>query len=727
MYKKQKNKNVFRYLRIFITKNLVIAFMLVALIGNTQVLYLKNKYLKIYKDDKSIISAMAVVVKGPSEGEYNYKYTVKARTGKYKNKKFIVYINKKNKKLLEYGDLVEIKGEYSAPEVARNYKGFDYSQYLKTLNIYGTIKVEEAKIINKNQLSPILISINNIKEKMIDNANRNMPKRTANLLLGILIGERDNIQEDIIESFRTANLSHILAVSGAHTSYIILGITYLISKSKTPKRIGYIITIIILLIFIIITGASYSVVRACIMAIVVIGAKICYRKENFFTSICISLIIILIQNPFAINDIGLKLSFMGTAGIVIFNKSITNFFIKLKIKQKIAEALSVTFSAQLMIMPITILNFNTISLTFFISNILASPLLGIIIIFGFISIFISSILNPISKILFLILHIFLELLILVSKVTEKIPGSSILVKTPNILFAIVYYILILFFNYFFVIKQNPTRRFHKKIIKIITIKNIKNTVKVIVVVFLIMLLLTRIVRIINPTLKIYFIDVGQGDSTLIVTPKNKKILIDGGEGKTNVLFQYLLDRRINKIDYIIISHFDSDHCNGLIEIIEKMRVENIVMSKQSKESEEYKKILEIIKQKNIKVSSVKAEDKIIIEKNLYIKILNPAEKFEFQDLNNNAIVAKLVYKNFSMLFTGDIEKAEESLAKKYKNELKSTILKVAHHGSKTSTSEEFLKYVEPQIALIGVGKNNEFGHPNQITIERLKSIRSQNI
>ncbi len=701
--------------------------MLVALIGNTQVLYLKNKYLEIYKDDKSIISATAVVIKGPSEGEYNYKYTVKARTGKYKNKKFIVYINKKNKKLLEYGDLIEIKGEYSAPEVARNYKGFDYSQYLKTLNIYGTIKVEESKIINKNQLSPILISINNIKEKMIDNANRNMPKRTANLLLGILIGERDNIQEDIIESFRTANLSHILAVSGAHTSYIILGITYLISKSKTPKRIGYIITIINLLIFIIITGASYSVVRACIMAIVVIGAKICYRKENFFTSICISLIIILIQNPFAINDIGLKLSFMGTAGIVIFNKSITNFFIKLKIKQKIAEALSVTFSAQLMIMPITILNFNTISLTFFISNILASPLLGIIIIFGFISIFISSILNPISKILFLILHIFLELLILVSKVTEKIPGSSILVKTPNILFAIVYYILILFFNYFFVIKQNPTRRFHKKIIKIITIKNIKNAFKVIAVVFLIMLVLTRIVRIINPTLKIYFIDVGQGDSTLIVTPKNKKILIDGGEGKTNVLFQYLLDRRINKIDYIIISHFDSDHCNGLIEIIEKMRVENIVMSKQSKESEEYKKILEIIKQKNIKVSSVKAEDKIIIEKNLYTKILNPAEKFEFQDLNNNAIVAKLVYKNFSMLFTGDIEKAEGNLAKKYKNELKSTILKVAHHGSKTSTSEEFLKYVEPQIALIGVGENNKFGHPNQITIEKLKNIRSQNI
>ena len=133
--------------------------MLVALIGNTQVLYLKNKYLEIYKDDKSIISATAVVIKGPSEGEYNYKYTVKARTGKYKNKKFIVYINKKNKKLLEYGDLIEIKGDYSAPEVARNYKGFDYSQYLKTLN--KTFTYKEQFFIDKliHNLNDIITTI----------------------------------------------------------------------------------------------------------------------------------------------------------------------------------------------------------------------------------------------------------------------------------------------------------------------------------------------------------------------------------------------------------------------------------------------------------------------------------------------------------------------------------------------------------------------------------------
>ena len=692
--------------------------------GNTQTLYLKNEYSEVYKKDKSVINENAVIIKGPIEGEYNYKYIVKVKTKKYNNKKFIIYINKKNKELFKYGDLITIKGKYSAPEIARNYKGFDYSKYLKTLKIYGTIKVEEANLIKEKQLSPILIKVNKVKEKIIDNINKNMPQRTRNLLLGILIGERDNIQEDIIKSFRTSNLSHILAVSGAHTSYIILGITYIISKSKTPKKLGYIITIIVLLLFIIITGATYSVIRACIMAIIVIGAKLCYRKENFVTSICTSLLIILIQNPFAINDIGLKLSFMGTIGIIIFNKNITNLFIKLKIKEKIAKILSITFSAQLMLMPITILNFNTISLTFFISNLLASPLLGIIIILGFISIFISFILGPISKILFLVLNIFLELLILISKFAGKIPGSLILVKTPNTVFAIMYYILILFFNYFFLIKKNPMRRYHKKIIKVITIKNILKVIKTIIIVLIIIFTTTRLIRTINPKLKIYFIDVGQGDSTLIVTPKNKKILIDGGEGTPEVLLSYLLDRRINKIDYIIISHFDSDHCNGLIEVIEKIKVKNIIISRQSEKSEEYKNIVNIIKQKNIKVSVVKEKDKIFIEKNVYMEILNPAKELEFQDLNNNSIIAKLVYMNFSMLFTGDIEKSEENLINKYRDNLKSTILKVSHHGSKTSTSEEFLKYVKPEIALIGVGKDNKFGHPNQTTIEKLENIRS---
>jgi competence protein ComEC len=216
-----------------------------------------------------------------------------------------------------------------------------------------------------------------------------LPEKTAELLNGILIGEKSKISEDIIQNFKTSNLSHIFSVSGAHTSYIILGITYILSKSRITKKWIYILTIFILIMVMFITNFTVSVVRACFMSIFVLGANIFYRKSDITTNICISLLIILIINPFAIYEIGLQLSYLGTIGIIVFNKNIETILNKYKINNKISRMLSVTISAQIMIMPIMALKFNTISLTFFISNILASPFLGIVIILGFITILIS--------------------------------------------------------------------------------------------------------------------------------------------------------------------------------------------------------------------------------------------------------------------------------------------------------------------------------------------------
>ena len=219
------------------------------------------------------------------------------------------------------------------------------------------------------------------------------------------------------------------------------------------------------------------------------------------------------------------------------------------------------------------------------------------------------------------------------------------------------------------------------------------------------------------------IDVGQGDSCLIITPNNKKVLIDGGEGEPEVLLSYLLDRKIKTLDYIMISHFDSDHCNGLIEVIKNLKVKNILISKQAYFCDEYKNIANIINSKKIKATFVKQGDRLKIDKNVKLEILYPAKELEHDDLNNNSIVAKLTYNSFSILFTGDIEKSEQDLIGKYElKELESDILKIAHHGSKTSSSKEFLEVVKPKIALIGVGKNNMFGHPNNGVLERLENI-----
>lgn len=198
-----------------------------------------------------------------------------------------------------------------------------------------------------------------------------------------------------------------------------------------------------------------------------------------------------------------------------------------------------------------------------------------------------------------------------------------------------------------------------------------------------------------------------GDSTLIVTPKGKKILIDGGEPEQNILVPYLLARKIKTIDYVVVSHFDSDHSGGLNEVVEKLNVKKLIISKQIEQSEECDKMIRSAKKRNVKIIFVEEGNVLNIEKNVSFKIFWPNVENPITEnaLNNNSIVAKLIYGKFKILFTGDIEQVvEEKLVEKYGEDLKSTILKVAHHGSKTSTIDKFLDAVQPEFALIGVRK-----------------------
>jgi competence protein ComEC len=163
---------------------------------------------------------------------------------------------------------------------------------------------------------------------------------------------------------------------------------------------------------------------------------------------------------------------------------------------------------------------------------------------------------------------------------------------------------------------------------------------------------------------------------------------------------------------------------GLIPVIENLNVKNIVISKQPEMSNEFKNIIEIANKRRIPIKQVKSKDKIHIERNIYIDILFPEEELKYDDLNNNSIVCKLVYNNFSVLFTGDIEKTEQDLLKLYdQKKLKADVIKISHHGSGTSSNKNFLEAVNPKISLIGVSKNNNFGHPSVQVIERLKDLR----
>lgn len=533
---------------------------------------LNNYYDEKYEELESLNGSYctAIVVSEGEEKDYKDVYEIEIKgiklllnLKKSKNKslqnKENRYLSNKNSKnssfKLKYGDKIEFYLEYEKPSTARNYMGFDYSNYLKTKKIFGTVnlKEEDVEIISHDNSNIILRKIYELRNLMKTKIEKLLPKETSGLCLGMLIGETSGIEENMQENFRDSNLSHILAVSGANVSYIIVSITYIFNKMCLRKRLSKIISIILLILFMLLTGCTSSVNRACIMAILMLIAELLYRKSDVYNNLAISALILLIINPYSLLDIGFQLSYMGTIGIVFLHDKIGSFIkINNKIVKYFFEMIVVTTCANLAIIPIMMFHFNTISLTFYFSNIIVGPILGIVVIIGFIMFFISLIFTPISSLIAIVLNLMLKFIIKIAEITANMPFSKITIITPSFFFIIVWYLIIISISY-------------KQKVKIFYHKNNKLIKKIVACILIIVLIVNLIIKV-DKKLKIHFVDVGQGDACLIITPLNKKILIDGGGsefGSFNVgektLLPYLLDRRINKLDYIIISHFDSDH------------------------------------------------------------------------------------------------------------------------------------------------------------------------
>lgn len=638
-------------------------------------------------------------------------------------------------------------GNFLNQKHGRNWGGFDEKNYLKTLEIHGTIEATQVKVIAKKQANPFLQISNQISLKIKEKIDKLLEKEKASLLKGILLGDTTKIEEDIKENFQTSNISHILAISGMHIAYWMVALNWFLD-AKIGKRKTRFSILIFLFFYITITGFSPSVVRAGVMGILVTFAQVVYRKNDIYNSLAISLLCMLIKNPFLITNVGLQLSYLGTIGMIVLYPNVFHFFKSLKIKkrkwkyrqnrkiillvEKGKEIIAVTLSAQLVILPMILYHFNIFSTYFLVTNLLVSIVTGPILIFGSILVLISFLCNPIAKLFSLILEFLIQILILVSNLGQ-LPLAKIYVPTPKVWMLIFYYVMIVVLNLIYSLYHakslNVSQIRARNVIAFVRYQFFQNKRKILksilISIFIFLLIFYR-----PKNLKIHFVDVGQGDCTFVTTPRNKTILIDGGGsslkdfdvGKSTLL-PYVLDRGYTKIDFIFISHFDQDHVGGILTILEELKVGKVLICKQEENSENYEKFLKLVKEKKIAVQIVKKGTRIVIEKGLYFDILWPTHtQITENRLNNNSMVAKLCYQDFSMLFTGDIEEiAEKEIVEMdQEKQLNSNVLKIAHHGSKTSTNDTFLKLVHPQIAFIGVGKNNLFHHPSQTTLDKLK-------
>lgn len=583
----------------------------------------ERKYSSLYSNINSKVVVKGTVIEVQRESDYFDNYVIRVdsvdNNFKFKNTNILLKVKKNNKvNKLEYGDYILFCESYEKPSVRRNYKGFDYSEYLKTKNIYVIFKSDynSIKLVKKNSLFVVNMWINGIRNKLKRNLIQLLNKKNADVANALLLGYSDSIDEENRIVFGDASLIHILAISGMHVTYVVLFWNGIFKNADNRRRKKSLI--LFLIFFVNLTGVAPSVMRASVMACFALVSKLFYRKSDTINNIAISCLIILIIDPYEIRNLGFQLSFLGTLGIVLFNKKIVDSVQKiesliiqknkwiantadkfwgrliLKIFTKIKSIIILGISANILIIPIVIYTYNVFSLTFIISTILVTPILGLMIFTGYGTAITSLFSMKLACLISMLFNFFVNIFYGIAEFSSNISFLRITVVTPSLFEILIYYGLVFYFFLFY-------RRKHNKVLLKLS------------VILIIMGIVLNSLTMLNSGLKLYFIDVGQGDSCLIITENNKTILIDGGGSETGsydigkkVLVPYLLDRKVNKIDYMIFTHFDSDHCKGLFTVMSELTVKNAIISEQGKCSDNYNYFIQLANTKNINVIKVKA-------------------------------------------------------------------------------------------------------------------------
>lgn len=635
-------------------KNIYFLIILLCSISFIRVLFtLNEENIHISKDMN--ISAIVTKIKQDKE-----KTVIDVRRGKKYRITFYKQIN------VNLGDKVLISGKFNTPKSNTVFNTFNYRKYLLSKKII--LVSNEASITikhkNRNPFYSFKTSIKNHIEKYKSKA----------YLKAFIMGDTSLIEEDIMSNYKKLGINHLFAISGMHVSVFVFLINKLLKKYKAKD----IIIILFLLLFLFITDYSESLLRCSTFFIISYLNKVLKLNIKNIYLILISAFFLLLINPYLIYSIGFLFSVIITFFILASSNLLKDkpYFKKLFIMSLICFLASV---------PILSFYFYKINLLTIVFNMIFIPLVSYLIFpLGLITFF----LYPLDN----IYMFFINLLEGLSSFFQNINFLSFVIAKPNILVILIYYIIL-----FLSINRNR---------------------KLLIIYFIVLLININIKYFIRDA-SVTFLDVGQGDSSVIILPFGKTILIDTGglylsryNISKNKTVPYLNSLGISKIDLLILTHGDYDHIGDTINLLNEIKVDEVLFNNDSFNDTE-NEIIKVLDKKNVRYSKNSEYFRKI--KDLYF--LNTKM---YDNENDNSTVVYFTYKNFSFLFTGDASKErEEDIMENY-NIKDIFFLKVGHHGSKTSTGSSFIKKINPKYSIISVGENNRYGHPNKNTLKNLK-------
>lgn len=698
------------------------------------------------KENTVIVQGKIYKIENTAFGTNIYLKGVEVENGEKSVSVKRIFVNTEKIPNVKIENIIKVRGKLRQFEEAANKGNFDSRKYYLSLGFYGKIEAGTIEVINSDYsgirqgLYELRMEIIERLEKLCSDNNGifSIINNKNGIIGAIILGDKTDLDSDIKELYSVSGIAHILAISGLHISFIGMAI-YRLLRRRFRFLFSAAVSIPVVLSFGIMSGFGISTIRAIIMFILKIIGEVLGRKYDAITAISLAGLVLLVQNPFVVCNSGFQMSFGAIIAIVLILPIVEEI---LNTDNKIIKVLSANFTISLVMNPILAWNYYELPTFSFLLNIVVVPLMSVVIVSSIVGIFCSCIMFCFGKIVIFPGCGILELYTFLCNIINKSSVASIVVGQPKVTIIIVYYAILLVVLFGLknirtkytraekernIIKKETGLVLEKKAKKERRIKgqNVKLRLACIVGFLLLNCLIYYIP---NPGFYITFINVGQGDGILIHGDNGTKVMVDGGSTSEkqvakNCIVPYLKAEGIGTIDYSIITHTDKDHISGILEILEnnnsnRIRIKNLVMPDINMKDDTYNELIEKAKLKKINVLYIKKGDTLSLGKTK-IKCIYPETTTTASDKNDYCTVLSVKNKTSKILLTGDISKEIEE---KIKDDIEEnyTVLKVAHHGSNYSSSEKFLKKVNPKYSIISVGKNNSYGHPGNETMERLR-------
>lgn len=645
-----------------------------------------------------------------STTSFYYKAALKTVGAQKKKGTIFLAINGGKSRTSPYkiGDVIQLKGSLTPLPVSTSYGVRDQSIYGKTQGIYYRIRTQsnEVKVLY-HQNTPSYY-LNQLRKAVCEKIDQHFILTESSLLKALLIGDRTDIPSYISQSFQRSGTAHILALSGLHVSIFLMLFMYLFSFLHMKRRTRNFFCIGFLCFFVIFAGATPSIIRAVFCSSILLISINLGEEEDRLTTLAFSALILLIFNPYTLFDMSFLLSYLSILGIYCFYPLLTKKFHAIK-QHYIRSSLAMSLASQIFILPILMFNFGSISLIGIISNLLIVGILFLLIVFGISSILLSSV-PLIGAICINICRLIIRYILWVTLHMQSFPVLQLPFHFSNTYWLILYGLCIMGIYWLLSHRCPRMRRLSLSLVCFLMIT-------------------MSIWQIVSKNVIISFVNVGQGDGAVIAMPHNHYVLLDGG-GKTYEIgtdqgeksfIPFLKKSNIQTVDYAILSHFDSDHALGILHALTELKVKTLLLPYRSCYNDDLSlQILSAAAKRDIPILYLKKGDSFSLAKDMKLTVLSPDESV-IKDENRASLICKITYGKTSCLFTGDAPSTVlESLPKQA---IKSTIVKVSHHGSKTGASQTFYQNCQAEYALIGVGKNS-YGHPSK---EILSLLKSENI